>query len=384
MMARWWKFLLFAVMHSLRDMWRNRARTVFALVCVATGVAAVVALRTLALMVGDELTTNLAEVNRGDIRVYASSGVPELVERSGGQTIFTQEAVDVMEEWAAYEGVDMTFARFSVIVQMKPDHEGDVAASAPVLIAFVEPEHYPFYDTIMLEAPRGQGLRAALRVPDTVPDAEGPYPIVVSEMLTRETRLQLQVGDTLRLGASVTEFVVAGVAAAESESVLSLPQTALVDYAYLPYEALALLDEPVLPDQVFIKVPFGRDVRQVETSFIAYLQGSFDTDTDFSVELNRATVPELEEQNAETADIIDDMILVMGLSSLLIGGIGIVNTMLVIVSRRTLEIAVLKTLGLKAYRVTLLFLVEAVLLGLIGSVVGIVLGIAISYVIRDV
>ncbi len=45
----------------------------FALICVATGVAAVVALRSLAFMVGDELTTNLAQINRGDIRVYASS-----------------------------------------------------------------------------------------------------------------------------------------------------------------------------------------------------------------------------------------------------------------------------------------------------------------------
>ena len=44
----------------------------------------------------------------------------------------------------------------------------------------------------------------------------------------------------------------------------------------------------------------------------------------------------------------------------------------------------LKTLGLKAYRVTLLFLVEALLLGLIGSVIGMVLGAVLSYLIRDV
>ncbi len=114
------------------------------------------------------------------------------------------------------------------------------------------------------------------------------------------------------------------------------------------------------------------------------MQGSFETSTDFSKELNRASVPELEKQNAETAGVIDDMILVMGLSSLLIGGIGIVNTMLVVVSRRTLEIAVLKTLGLKGYRVTFLFLVEALLMGLIGSLIGIVIGVILSYLVRGV
>ena len=68
----------------------------------------------------------------------------------------------------------------------------------------------------------------------------------------------------------------------------------------------------------------------------------------------------------------------MGLSSLLIGGIGIVNTMLVVVSRRTVEIAVLKTLGLKAYRVTQLFLVEALLMGLVGLAAGSCLGVALA------
>ncbi|MBI5961785.1 MAG: hypothetical protein HY866_23815, partial [Chloroflexi bacterium] len=80
--AGFWKFLRFSIRHSLRDMARNRSRTTFALLCVATGIAAVVALRSLAFMVGDKLTTNLAEVNRGDIRVYASRGVPELVQLS--------------------------------------------------------------------------------------------------------------------------------------------------------------------------------------------------------------------------------------------------------------------------------------------------------------
>jgi ABC-type antimicrobial peptide transport system permease subunit len=74
----------------------------------------------------------------------------------------------------------------------------------------------------------------------------------------------------------------------------------------------------------------------------------------------------------------------MGLSSILIGGMGIVNTMNVVVSRRMLEIAVLKTLGLKAWRITVLFLVEAALMGIIGSLIGLGSGIVLSYFIRGV
>ena len=74
----------------------------------------------------------------------------------------------------------------------------------------------------------------------------------------------------------------------------------------------------------------------------------------------------------------------MGLVSLLIGGIGIVNTMLVIVSRRTTEVAVLKTIGLEGEQVTALFMVEAVLMGIIGSILGIFLGWLAAYLLKGV
>lgn len=375
------QFVQFAVNHSLRDMWRNRARTAFALVCVATGVAAVVALRTLAFMVGDELTTNLAQVNRGDIRVYASAGVPELVELSVGQPVFTQEAVGLIRAWSVAEDVDVMFARMSAITQIKKDVPDGAALSLPGFALFVEPENYPFYDEIHLNMPSHVSFADAL---SAVPGDGEAYPLIVSKTLTRSTRLGVAVGDVVQLGTAEARFVVTGIAPPDAESVLTVPQTAFLDYVYLPFDALPLVGEKALPDQVFVKAPAGTDIAALETSLVAYLQRETSASSDIDKELNRATVLELEAQNSEVADVIDDMILVMGLSSLLIGGIGIINTMLVVVSRRTLEIAVLKTLGLKAYRVTLLFLVEALLLGLIGSAIGLILGVTLSYVIRDV
>lgn len=377
------KLLRFALFHSMRDLWRNRSRTVFALVCVATGVAAVVALRSLAFMVGDELTTNLAEINRGDIRVYASREVPELVELSDQQRIpvFTQKVVDAIRDWAANNDLDVTFARVNGGGQLSPLVGGQEMTSRPVVILFVEPEKYPFYSTIPLDVPSGVLLSTVF----TGPDALGRRPVVVSRQLGRESGLGLKVGDEVRLGGLDALFVVAGIAGAEAETVLTNPAAAFLgDYVYLPMADSPLVGEQPLPDQVFVKVPLGRDIRAEEKSLVAMLQHTFGTETDFAEDLGRATVPELEEQNAEIADVIDDLILVLGLSSLLIGGIGIVNTMLVVVSRRTLEIAVLKTLGLKGYRVTLVFLVEALLMGLIGSVIGVIIGVILSYLIRGV
>jgi putative ABC transport system permease protein len=69
--------------------------------------------------------------------------------------------------------------------------------------------------------------------------------------------------------------------------------------------------------------------------------------------------------------------------SLIVAGVGIINTMTVSVMERTREIGVLKAIGAKSSDVLLLFLSEAVMTGITGGIAGALFGVLLSLIIGD-
>ena len=89
--------------------------------------------------------------------------------------------------------------------------------------------------------------------------------------------------------------------------------------------------------------------------------------------------------------LLDTMDTMMGMMStvlagiasiaLLVGGIGIMNMMLVSVTERTAEIGLRKALGARPFQIQMQFLIEYFVLSMIGGLIGMIVGVAVSYVL---
>ena len=90
---------------------------------------------------------------------------------------------------------------------------------------------------------------------------------------------------------------------------------------------------------------------------------------------------EILEQVDQLSGALGSLLTAVALISLIVGSIGIMNIMLVTVTERTSEIGIMKSLGYKNHEVLSMFIVESMVVGLIGGIFGTALGVIGAYVV---
>lgn len=141
--------------------------------------------------------------------------------------------------------------------------------------------------------------------------------------------------------------------------------------------ARELFDEPEEVSTIFAFTQKGFDPEDVVESVKKDLRkhrGVKEDEEDFSVSTASQTI----EQLNQILDIVTIVIVGIAAISIIVGGIGIMNTMYTTVIERTKEIGVIKALGAKNGQIMFLFLVESGMLGLVGGLIGLILGLGIA------
>lgn len=169
--------------------------------------------------------------------------------------------------------------------------------------------------------------------------------------------------------------VVGAWAAAGTQSVLvgSMDETLM----YAPYPAESRVSTKTNGtlnafDCVRLRVEPGTDMEGLKRDVQAWADRRYEDNPDFHGKVQDMT-KELEQLN-QTMSMMSIAISAIGGISLLVGGIGVMNIMLITVTERTREIGVRKALGATRRDIRTQFVVEAMIVCLIGGFIGVLLG----------
>ena len=185
------------------------------------------------------------------------------------------------------------------------------------------------------------------------------------------------VGDTIRIMGQ--PYRVIGVLAEKGSNTLGMSQDQNVFIPITTAQSRLMTRQKNSVSQVVIQVKSSYTLDEASDAIESLMQ---DRHGIFEGNPNDFTIMNVQELIDALGDIMNTFTIFLGgvaAISLLVGGIGIMNIMLVTVSERTKEIGLRKALGAKKKDILAQFLVESSMLSLVGGVLGIIFGLLLAF-----
>jgi putative ABC transport system permease protein len=333
--------------YSTRSLARGGQRTLLALFCVAVGVMAIVALQLVGNMVNQALTGNIRAGNGGDISVRSD---------------ITPLSAQSLQEFAKLQNQG-TITQYTAVDNQDVISNSSNGQLERYAFYAVDPAVFPLAGAPVFVNPSDGSLSSLLQ----------NNGIVVTDALL--SQLNAHVGDSVRVNVRgegrTIDGTISGVIKATGFFQGPVMLVSLSDFQAIPSTS----NTPVTYNAVYVNVPGHTDANAAAAK--KAIQNSFPQAT------VTTTQDALQQNQTEVADV-RDFLQIIGLIALLIGGVGIVNTMQVLLRRRRVEIAMLKTEGYRQADLYSLFGLEAALLGLIGGALGSAAGVGVSFAVRSI
>ncbi|MFQ9951868.1 MAG: ABC transporter permease [Clostridium sp.] len=338
---------------SLKMSWKNivhnKMRSFLTVLGIVIGVAAIIALITIVQGVTNEVTSE-----------FSAMGTNTLSVQIKGTALKSGLNEKELEQLKEIEGIEVIYPTVSLLVPVV--REGEVQAD--ISIQGKNEEFFRHESDLILSG----------RAINPLDVTSKNRVCIISESLQKKLFFaQNALDQTLQIGGIT--YTVVGIAE-DSSSVEAMMNG--TDCVYIPYRnALTMTgSHNVTSAELYMKDSSQADaiiqsVKNVLNQAFNYKDDSY-------------SVTNLEDLLSMMNDITGMMTtMLVGIASiaLLVGGIGIMNMMLVSVTERTTEIGLRKALGAEPRRIQLQFLLESIFLALFGGIIGLLAGILVAFLV---
>jgi putative ABC transport system permease protein len=178
------------------------------------------------------------------------------------------------------------------------------------------------------------------------------------------------VGQMIHIGSQV--FRVGGVLAAKGSG--------QDDVVFVPFNTARIrLKNTTTVDQILVESDTTNNVSQVQHAVTTTLEQNHHIQRGASDDFGTITFVQFLQRSQQTTQALTFLLVGIAAISLTVGGIGIMNIMLVSVTERTREIGIRMSLGARRRDIRNQFLVEALVLCLVGAVIGTLLGLLVGF-----
>ena len=339
---------------ALRSIGSNKLRAVLTMLGIIIGVMALVVLVSLVNGATSSVTDAVSGLGTNMLTVSISDdkGLPV--------------DLDTVNSWMEEDGIGLIAPYVSSSVTAAGEEE-----SGSVTVYGTTPA---FYEIQGLQLAMGRWLKTS--------DVENhTYVCVINE--TAATEL---IGYTDCVNQAISlegvEYTVVGVLSDNEDSLTSIMSSGSM-VVYLPYPSLLRLSDSLTGDvtSFYVSAPAEGTMESVEEAMTDLLMKRFEDD-DEAFSLSSQNI--LEETMSSITSVLTILLGGIAAISLVVGGIGIMNIMLVTVTERTREIGIRKAIGASRGTILSQFLMEAVVLCMMGCGLGIFLSWAILQTVSTV
>ena len=347
--------MMLSLKMALRSIGANKMRAALTMLGIIIGVMALVVLVSLV----NGATSSVTDAVSG----LGTSMLTVTVSDDKGQPI----SLDTVNDWMAEEdGIGLIAPYISTSATASAKGE-----SGSVTVYGATPAYYEV-----------QGMQLVMgRFLKTTDVENHTYVCVINETAATEIIGYVDcVGQALTLDG--VEYTIVGVLSDNEDSLTSIMSSGSLA-VYLPYTSLLRLSDSLSSEitEFYVSAPEDGTMDTVEASMTAVLMERFEDDEE-AFDVSSQSI--LEDTMGSITSILTILLGGIAAISLVVGGIGIMNIMLVTVTERTREIGIRKAIGASRGNILCQFLMEAVVLCMLGCGLGIFLSWAILQTVTTV